>query len=176
MRPSISISLAQHKIFLTTWSLSDQSLPRCLPWISRLSLCSSVTRIPGLSPQNSRSGLVSRVWHQLTLVSERQPAKDQIPTRCGASVPVCPLRHICPTSTGRHTQVLRLALGFPGGSDSKESACSTGDVGSILGLGRSPVEGNGYPLQYSCLENTTDRRAWWAAVDGVARSQTRLSD
>ena len=52
--------------------------------------------------------------------------------------------------------------GFPGGSDSKDSACNAGDLGSIPGLGRSPGQGNGYPLQYSCLENPMDRGAWWA--------------
>ena len=57
---------------------------------------------------------------------------------------------------------------FPGGSDGKESTCSAGDLGSILGLGRSPGEGNGNPLQYPCLENLMDRGAWWAAVHGVA--------
>ena len=51
-------------------------------------------------------------------------------------------------------------LGFPGGSDSKESACDTGDLGLIPGLGRSPGEGNGYPLQCSCLENSMHRGAW----------------
>ena len=50
--------------------------------------------------------------------------------------------------------------GFPGSSDGKESACNAGDLGSILGLGRCPGEGNGNPLQYSCLENPTDRAAW----------------
>ena len=50
-------------------------------------------------------------------------------------------------------------MGFPGGSDGKESACNVGDLGSILGLGRSLGEGNGYPLQYSCLENAMDRGA-----------------
>ena len=55
-------------------------------------------------------------------------------------------------------------MSFPGGSDSKESACSVGDLGSIPGLGRSPGEGNGNPCQYSCLENPTDRGARWAAV------------
>ena len=58
---------------------------------------------------------------------------------------------------------------FSGGSDGKESACSAGDLGSIPGLGRSPGEGNGNPLQYSCLENPMDRGAWWATVHGVAR-------
>ena len=53
---------------------------------------------------------------------------------------------------------------------SKESACSAGDLGSIPGLGRSPGEGNGDPLQYPCLENLLDRGAWWAAVHRVAES------
>ena len=56
------------------------------------------------------------------------------------------------------------------------SACNVGDPGSIPGLGRSPGEGNGNPLQYSCLENPMDGGAWWATVPGVAKSQTRLSD
>ena len=65
---------------------------------------------------------------------------------------------------------------FPGGSDGKESACNAGDSGSIPGLGRSAGEGNGHPLQYSCLENPLDGGAWWATVHGVAKSWTRLSD
>ena len=67
-------------------------------------------------------------------------------------------------------------MGFSGGSDGKESTCNVGDPGSIPGLGRSPGEGNGNPLQYYCLENSTDRGAWWATVHGVAKSWTRLSD
>ena len=63
-----------------------------------------------------------------------------------------------------------LHYGFPGGSDGKESACSAGDLGSIPGSGRSPGEGNDYPLQYSCLENPMDRGAWWATVHGVTES------
>ena len=69
-----------------------------------------------------------------------------------------------------------LPCGFPGGSDSKESACSAGDLGLIRGLGRSPGEGNGYPLQNSCLENSMDRWSWQAIVHGVAKSQTWLGD
>ena len=67
-------------------------------------------------------------------------------------------------------------VGFPGGSDGKESACNAGDPGLIPGLGRLPGEGNGNLLQYSCLENSMDRGAWWATVHGVTKSQTRLSD
>ena len=56
---------------------------------------------------------------------------------------------------------------FPGGSDGKESACDAGDPASVPGSGRTPGEGNGYPLQYSCLENSMDRRMWWATAHGV---------
>ena len=68
-------------------------------------------------------------------------------------------------------------MGFPGGSVSKESTCSAGDIGeggSISGLGRSPEGGNGNPLQYSCPENPMDRGAWLATVYGVSKSWTRL--
>ena len=67
-------------------------------------------------------------------------------------------------------------MGFPGGSDSKEPACSAEDPGSIPGLGRSPGEGNGYSLQYSCLENSMDRETWQPTVYRVAKSRTRLSN
>ena len=60
-------------------------------------------------------------------------------------------------------------MGFPGGSDSKESACNAGDLGSIPGLGRSP-EKRQQPIQYSCLENPMDRGGWWATVYGVAKN------
>ena len=65
---------------------------------------------------------------------------------------------------------------FPGGSEGKESACSAGDPCSIPGLGRSHGEGNGDPLQYSCLENPMGGGAWQATVHGVAKSRARLSD
>ena len=58
-------------------------------------------------------------------------------------------------------------MGFPGGSVSKESACDAGDPGSIPGSGRSPGEGNGTLLQYSCLETPMDRDAWQATIHGV---------
>ena len=65
---------------------------------------------------------------------------------------------------------------FPGGSEAKASAWNAGDPGSIPGSGRSPAEGNGNPLQYSCLENPMEGGAWWATVRGVIKSRTRLSD
>ena len=71
---------------------------------------------------------------------------------------------------------IRTDLGLSGGSDSKKSASSARDLGSIPGSGRSPREGKGSSLQYSCLENLMDRRAWQATVPGVAGSQTQLGD
>ena len=62
--------------------------------------------------------------------------------------------------------------GFTGGSDGKESAYNAGDPGSIPGTGRSPGEGHGNPLQYSCVENSMNRGAWQALIHGVTKSQT----
>ena len=76
----------------------------------------------------------------------------------------------------RHLKTRWQFLDFSGGSDSKASVYDAGDLGSSPGSGRSLGEGNGNPLQYYCLENPTDRGAWWAAVHGVAKSRTRLSD
>ena len=64
-------------------------------------------------------------------------------------------------------------MGFPGGSEGKESACTMGDPGSTPGLGRTPGEGNGNPLQYSCLENSMDSGAQFAIVHSVAKSWTQ---
>ena len=75
--------------------------------------------------------------------------------------------------TYKHIQEHNFKL-KPGGSTVKESAYNAGGVGSIPGLGRSPEEGNGNPLQCSCLENPSDGGAWWAAIYGVAQGQTRL--
>ena len=69
-----------------------------------------------------------------------------------------------------------LASGLPWRPDSKESAYGAGDPGSVAGSGRSPGEGHGYPLQYSCLENPMDRGAWWATVHGGHKESDRLSD
>ena len=67
-------------------------------------------------------------------------------------------------------KVLPMLQGFPGGSDGKESACNAGDLSSVPRLGKSPGEGNGYPLQHSCPEYLMDRGAWWAPVHGVAET------
>ena len=66
-------------------------------------------------------------------------------------------------------------MGFPVGSDGKESACNAGDPGLIPGSGRSSGEWTGSPLQYSCLGNPMDSGAWWAAVHGVTKSRTQLN-
>ena len=66
--------------------------------------------------------------------------------------------------------------GFPGGLVVKIPPANAGDVGLIPGPGRSPGEGNGNPLQCSCVENPMDREAWQATVHGVSKNQTRLSD
>ena len=66
-------------------------------------------------------------------------------------------------------------MGFPGRSVVKNSPANAGDVGSVPGSGRSPGVGNGNPHQYSCLENSKDRGAWWAIAHGAAKSQTRLN-
>ena len=72
--------------------------------------------------------------------------------------------------------LLRIAKGFPGGSEVKASACNAGNLGLIPGSGRSPGEGKGNPLQYSCLGNPMDGGAWWATVHRVAKSLTQRSD
>ena len=76
----------------------------------------------------------------------------------------------------RQTLKKKKKKGLPCSSNGKESACNAGDQGSIPGSGRSSEERNGYPLQYSCLENPIDREVWRAIAHRVAKSQTRLSD
>ena len=71
---------------------------------------------------------------------------------------------------------VHMVRSFPGGSDAKKSACNVRDPGSISGLGRSLGEGNGNPLQYSCLENPLDSGAWRVTVHGITKSWTWLSN
>ena len=77
----------------------------------------------------------------------------------------CPDRFLQGGDLGEKTGKYEERMGFPGGSDGKESACNTGDAGFIPGSGRYPGEGNGYPLQ-RILENPMDRGAWWASPWG----------
>ena len=78
-----------------------------------------------------------------------------------------PSRHALPKVGKKLEQVYNKLVGFPSSSVGKESACNTEDRGLIPGLGRSPGEGNGNPLQSSCLENPMDRGAWWSTVPGI---------
>ena len=71
---------------------------------------------------------------------------------------------------------MTICSGFPGDSVVENPPASAGDIGSIPGSGRSPGEGNGNPLKYSCLENPMDRGAWWAIVYVVAKSRAQLSN
>ena len=75
----------------------------------------------------------------------------------------------------RKMMVGKHIMGIPGGSVVKHPPANAGDMGSILGSGRSPGGGNGNPLEYFCLENPMDRGAWWAAVRGVAKIPTQSS-
>ena len=95
------------------------------------------------------------------------------------------VRHNCATdlnwliayfNTYINNNYILLFWRFPGGSDGREYTWNVGDPGSIPGSGISPGEGNGNPLQYSCLENSMDRGAWWAIVYRITKSQTRLSN
>ena len=83
----------------------------------------------------------------------------------------CRVEHNWSDFTHMHTCIIQ---GLPWCSDSKESVCYAGDLGSVIGLGWYSGERNGYPLQYSCLENSTDKIGWWAIVLGVEKSQTQL--
>ena len=106
-------------------------------------------------------------------------------TFCSSShLPASHLAHLLYLLNGFHTYYLLTSVviasmqivNTPGDSDGTESACNIGDLGSITGSGRSPGEGNGNPLQYSCQENPMNGEAWQATVPGVAKSRTRLSN
>ena len=94
---------------------------------------------------------------------------------------LAPFFGIAPESRSGHGTVpiylvVLLVRGFPGSSDGKESACNARDLGSIPGSGGSSEEGSGNPLQYSCLENSMEKGAWWAAVHRVTKSQAQQRD
>ena len=107
-------------------------------------------------------------------------------THIDCSTPGSPVLHCLPEFTQTHVHRVgdvvqpshplspRFPPALPDISDGKESACNAGDLGSIPGSERSPGEGNGNPLQYSCLENPMDRGAWKATVHGITKNWTRL--
>ena len=111
-----------------------------------------------ISPSNEYSGLISFRVDWLDLIAVQGTLKSL-------------LQH-----HSSKASILGPSAGFPGSLDGKASAYNAGDPGSIPGSGRSPGEGNGNSLQYSCLENPMDGGAWWATVHGVAKNRTRLSD
>ena len=80
-----------------------------------------------------------------------------------------------PKNANVHIIFLHHEIAFPGASEGNMSACNVGDPGLTPGWGRSPGEGNGNPLQYSCLENPMGGGLWWATVPGVTKSWARLS-
>ena len=125
------------------------------------------------------SGLIlTEMWHTAYSVAQACPTLCD-PMDC--STPGLPVHHQLPEFTPTNFQtfvgkvITCLYLNFPGGSDGKASACNTRDSSLITGLGRSPGEGNGNLLQYSCLENPRDRRAGRLQSMG-SQSQTRLND
>ena len=91
--------------------------------------------------------------------------------RPAAQIWAWPLRNLAASCTSLEAWCYVIKRGFPGGSDSKEFTCNSGDAGSIPGSGGSLGEENGNPLQHSCLENSKDGGAWQATVHGVTKSQ-----
>ena len=113
---------------------------------------------------------ISQIW-KLRPRERKGPARKAT-QQLGAALgqePLCPIRSQAPRG---FIYLGNPLVGFPGGSDGKESACNVGDLGSIPDLGGSPGGGKGNPLQYSCLGNPMDRGAWWATVHGVTKSWT----
>ena len=135
-------------LYLNAWVLSH---------FSHVLLCDPIDHSP---PGSSAHGILqARIPHWVAMLSSR------IFLIQGSNLYLLPWQ--AGSVDGSTTEPSSGKL-LPGGSDSKESACSAGDPGSIPGLGRSP-RGNGYPLQYSCLRNLMDRGAWWATVQGLQR-------
>ena len=115
-----------------------------------------------ISPYNEYSGLIS------LKIDWSYPLDVHPRSGIGKS------KHFSSSSSVSDLHILGHNLAFSGSSDSKEPACNAGDLGLISGSGRSLGEGNGNPLQYSCLENPTDRGACWATVHRVTKSRHTL--
>ena len=116
----------------------------------------------GITPGHTPPGLVSR---------SNSKVDDDLPSWRFSDLPSLPFEEEkAPVSSG--LPCLYKARGLPGGSDGQESTCHVGDLGSFPGLGITLGGGHGNPLQYSFLDNPTDRGAWRAAVHGVAKNRT----
>ena len=126
-----------------------------------------------LSPQSPAQFL--RMILNLTVWSS-EGGRGWLQGQCGGEEQFPSLRKYRRSTIRRRLRVIMGILTVTFCSEVKASACNAGDLSSIPGLGRSPGEGNGNPLQCSCLENPMDRGAWWAIVHGVAKSWTWLSD
>ena len=142
----------------TGWHRSETSLYRCQ---SQHVIWGWKMQVVGRGPQSPPLllGVAAAVILSLCLTA-----------LCAASRPVLGLHSLVWSHQFIHSIRLGIGLditGFSGGSEVKNLPANAGDTGSISPLGRSPGEGNGYPLQYSCLENSMDRGAWWPTVHGV---------
>ena len=116
-------------------------------------------------PPSQASGMVTNCCHHHPGRFQEESEATSSPTAYSRATPeLPPLPRSSELGTSHHIS--------PGGWDGKESSCNAGNVGSIPGLGRSSRKGNGYALQYSCLENLMDRGTWQATVHGVAKGQT----
>ena len=168
------------------WPLGTTSLlDKLIAWLSvRLAQSSGMSRaLSGLHPlELTGSGIISKRtptsadirevgWHHKN-GSHHRHGSPMSPSLGSILVDFC-LSDDSKLVTGAS---FTYGLTFPDGSEDKVSACNSGDPGLIPGLGRSPREGNGNPLQYSCLDNPMDRGAWQATVHGVTKSWTQLSD
>ena len=144
------------------WSFSESPSGSCPAAADEVSwrgfrLHSSSSACCAAAACSACSGRWSNRWAQ-TAGNEHRRRRNRSTRYCGFVNPVLIIKKMCE------------ALSFPEKCHrGKESACNAGDASAIPGSGRSPGEGNGYPLQYSCLGNFINSGAWWATVDGVAK-------
>ena len=150
----------------TTWTVGTRSPKR---WPCHVSVSPREAVPRGTERDLTGKGVGSTHWAGRTL--RRGPGKEaekgtyHLPPLGRRFSPWLVLQNLVSTPTGASSA-----------AEGKAPACNAGDAGSIPGLGSSPGEGNGNPLQYPCLENPTDGRAWWAKVHGITKSRTRLSE
>ena len=130
------------------------------------------TEVPNATkPGHSAAFSTARLYFSLTGTANSVPSAFHLPKKLFLFSPVFIFVGFC-----LYFSIPKLVQGLPCSSDGKESACNAGDPGLIPGSARSSGEGNGTPLQYSCLENPMDREPWRATVHGVSKSRTQLSD